>query len=76
MTKEAFLEDLITMLDTKQNIDLETDLLDIEEWSSLSAMTFLEMAEEKYGVKIEPFEIAEAVLVEDLFDAIQRNNKA
>ena len=49
MTKEAFLEDLITMLDTKQNIDLETDLLDIEEWSSLSAMAFLEMRSNHQG---------------------------
>ena len=75
MTQEVFMKDLKEMLHTAQEIEMETDLLDIEEWNSLSAMKYLAMAEEKYGCMIEPFEIAEAVLVEDLYDAIRRNMK-
>ena len=46
---------------------MDTDLLEIDEWGSLSAVEFLVMIEEKYGVKAEPFSVAEAILVEDLY---------
>ena len=73
MISEAmFLNDLKEMLKSNEEISMETDLLDIEEWSSLSAMSFLAMAEEKYNKKIEPFQIAEAILVEDLYDIVSR----
>ena len=50
-----------------------TDLLDIDELDSFSAMSFLAMIEEKYGIKVEPFAIAEAILVEDLYEIVKNN---
>lgn len=65
---EQFIKDLKEMLSSDKDINMETDLLDIDEWDSFSSVTFIAMAEEKYNKKIEPFSVAEAVLVEDLYN--------
>ena len=70
ISKEKFVEDLNEMLGTNEKISMETDLMDIESWDSFSMVAFIAMAEEKYSVVIEPFSVAEAVLVEDLYDAV------
>ena len=71
VAKEQFLTDFKALLSTEDDILMETDLLDIAEWDSFSAMSFLSMIEEKYGIKAEPFAIAEAVLVEDLYEVVK-----
>lgn len=70
VSKEQFMEDFKRLLSTKQDIDMETDLLDIEGWDSFSAISFLAMIDEKYGVKAEPFNVAEAIFVEDLYTIV------
>ena len=67
VSEEQFLNDLKELLETGEDITMDTDLLEIDEWGSLSAVEFLVMIEEKYGVKAEPFSVAEAILVEDLY---------
>ena len=54
---------------------MDQDLLDIDEWDSFSAISFLNMIKEKYQVEAKPFAIAEAVLVEDLYNVIQNLGK-
>ncbi len=71
VSKEQFMEDFKGLLSTKQDIDMETDLLDIEGWDSFSAISFLAMIDEKYGVKAEPFSVAEAIFVEDLYILVE-----
>ena len=73
ITKEQFLKDFKNLLSTKQNIDMDTDLLDIDGWDSFSAISFLTMIDEKYGVKAEPFNVAEAIFVEDLYNIVDNN---
>ena len=70
ITEEVFLADLKDMLKAEENIELDTDLMDIESWDSFSMMAFISMAEEKYNAKFEPFAIAGAVLVEDLYNVV------
>ena len=70
ITFEEFLNDLRELLGTDEIIDLNTDLLDIDSWDSYSAFAFIAMAEKKYNKKIEPYLIAEAVFVEDLYNCI------
>lgn len=70
ITEEQFINDFKELLSTKQDIDMETDLLDIDGWDSFSAISFLSMIDEKYGVKAEPFNVAEAIFVEDLYHII------
>lgn len=71
--EDVFLKDLKVLLSTTEDIGMDTDLLDIDNWDSFSAMSFLAMIEEKYGIKVEPFAIAEAILVEDLYEIVKNN---
>lgn len=70
VNEEKFLSDLRAMLKNEGEIDMDTDLMDIENWDSFSMMSFIAMAEEIYGAKFEPFAIAGAVLVEDLYNVV------
>lgn len=71
ISKKQFIVDLKEMLGTNDQIEILTDLLEITEWDSFSRIAFIAMAENKYGVTIKPFSIAEAVLVEDLYEAVK-----
>lgn len=70
ISTEQFLNDFKKLLSTSDSIDLDTDLLDIDGWDSFSAISFLSMIEEKYGVNAEPFTVAEAIFVEDLYSIV------
>lgn len=70
ISQEQFINDLQTMLKTDEEVAIDMDLLDIEAWDSFSMVAFMAMAEEKYKVKLDKFTVAEAVLVEDLYDAL------
>ena len=67
INEKQFLKDLQDMLKTEEKLELDTDLMDIENWDSFSMMLFITMVEEKYGAKFDPFVIAGAVLIEDLY---------
>lgn len=69
--EKQFLKYLKDMLESDEEIEMDTDLMDIENWDSFSMMSFIAMAEEKYGAKFEPFAIAGAVLVEDLYNVVE-----
>lgn len=75
VTQEQFLKDFKELLSREEEILMDQDLLDIDEWDSFSAISFLNMIKEKYQVEAEPFAIAEAVLVEDLYNVIQNLGK-
>lgn len=70
ISEEQFINDLQVMLKTEEVITMDMDLLDIESWDSFSMVAFVAMAEEKYNVKVDKFSVVEAVLVEDLYDAV------
>lgn len=71
MSKEEFIDDLKELLSSDSDISLTTDLFDIDEWNSCSAMGFIDLFETKYNKKIDVFSIAEAVYVEDLFNIVK-----
>ncbi len=48
----------------------ETTFRNIEEWSSLSALGLIAMADEEYDVEISGIEIRETQTIQDLFDLI------
>ena len=73
VTEEQFLKDFKELLKSSTDIEMDTDLLDIDGWDSFSAISFLSMIDEKYGVKAEPFTVAEAIFVEDLYHIIDNN---
>lgn len=69
--QEQFLKDFKELLTTDDVISMDTDLLEIDAWDSLSAVSFLEMISEKYGIEAEPFTVAEAIFVEDLYHIVE-----
>lgn len=73
INEKQFLEDMRFMLKTECELEMDTDLMDIDNWDSFSMMSFIALAEEKYGAKFEPFAIAGAVLVEDLYNVVKES---
>lgn len=71
VSQEQFLADLKELLSTNEDMSMDSDLLEIESWDSFSAVSFLAMIYEKYGVDVEPYTIAEAVFVEDLYNTVK-----
>jgi len=52
-------------------IDKDTKFKDIDEWSSLFALTIIALADEEYEVRIKGDEIAKTNTVEELFELIK-----
>lgn len=51
-------------------ISLETAFHDLDEWSSLTAMSLIAMAKTQYGKTITGSEVRKCTTVEDLFNLI------
>lgn len=65
---DAFLQNLIEVLDAEvDEIDLNTELLSIPEWDSLSRVSFAAMADIKYNKKLLSTDIKRAKTVGELF---------
>jgi acyl carrier protein len=48
----------------------DTEFKDMDEWSSLSALSIIAMIDEKYGITIKGKDIRNAETIEDLFNII------
>ena len=70
MDEQKFLTDLIELLDTEDEISLDTNLEDIEEWDSLSYVSFVAVALSKYKVSVAKDDIKNAKTVNDLYKAV------
>ena len=51
MNKEQFLEEMIEVLQTEDEITMDTVLEDLEEWDSLSIMSTMAFLDKNFGVK-------------------------
>lgn len=49
----------------------ETKFKDLEEWSSLSALTIIAMVDENYDVSIKGEDIRNSTTIKDLFEVVQ-----
>ena len=70
MEKE-FLEKMIDILDCEQEITMDSILADIEEWDSLSFVSFLAMADASYGKRVIPADVKSAKTIADLFKIVK-----
>ena len=59
------------VLDTEMEISMDTALGDIEEWDSLSVVSFIAMAKTACGKKVERVAIANAKTLQDLYALVQ-----
>ena len=67
MKSEEFIKKLADIMDTEADLNLSTKLADVEDWDSLSMVSFFSFCESKLGKKLLPEQIKSAQTVEDLF---------
>ena len=67
MNVEEFLKKLVDLMDTDAEINLSTKLADVEDWDSLSMVSFYSFCDSKLNRRLLPEQIKAASTVEDLF---------
>ncbi len=68
---EQFLEKMMDILDCEQDVTMETVLADLEEWDSLSLVSFMAMANAAYGKKVILADVKMAKTIEDLYELVK-----
>ena len=71
MTENAFIEKMVDLMDTEDELTMDTNLLDIEEWDSLSFVSFIAFANAQAGKKLTPDMVRSATTVSDLYHLIE-----
>ncbi len=72
MKIEEFIENFADQFDETDasEINASTNFRDLEEWSSLIALSIIAMVDEEYDVTLKGDDIKDANTVEDLFNTI------
>jgi acyl carrier protein len=75
MELKDFLENFAAQFDDTDASEIKEDTVfkELEEWSSLIALSVIAMVDEEYDVTIKGDDIRNSITVEDLFNAV--NNK-
>lgn len=71
MTVEEFKEQMQDLLNRDEEVELDENLDDIEEWDSLGYVAFLAMAAEFTEKTIKASEVRSAKTVQDLYNLIE-----
>lgn len=68
-----FLEKFVLIFDdtSSEQIAISTTFRDLEEWSSMTALSLIAMADEEYNVRITGDEIKKSNTVADLYNLIK-----
>ena len=59
------------ILDAEDEVTMATELDSLEEWDSLSVVSYVAMANAACGRKIEVKKVCDAVTLQDLYDMLQ-----
>lgn len=68
---EQFIERIIDVMDIEEEITADTVLEDLEEWDSLSLVSFMAMANAAYGKKVIAADVKMAKTVADLYELVK-----
>lgn len=73
MEKIKFLENFASQFEetSVDEITFETNFKELDEWSSLMALSIIAMVDEAYGAKIKGEDIRKSSTVEDLFNIVK-----
>ncbi len=66
MNREEFLEAMVDVLQTEEEITFDTLLEDLEEWDSLSIMATMAFLEKEFGVKTSMKDYQNMQTIEDI----------
>ena len=67
MTEKEFLDVMDEILDTEESVSMDTVLEDLEEWDSLSIVSFLAMVDVEYGKTMRAAQFKDAQTIGDLY---------
>ena len=73
MELEEFIKNFAEQFDDTDlsEIKADTEYKELDEWSSLVALSVIAMVDEEYGITIKGNEITNSKTVEDLFNAVK-----
>jgi acyl carrier protein len=73
MEIEDFLSNFAAQFDETEPEEFVPELSfhDLDEWSSLNALSIIAMVDEEYGVKLTGNDIREATSIKDLFEVVK-----
>lgn len=73
MNTQEFIQNFANLFDETDasEFTLSTEFRNLEEWSSLIALSVIAMADEEYNVKLKGDDIKKANTVEDLYNTIK-----
>lgn len=71
MDKEEFLNRMTDILDAEDDVTMDAVLADIEEWDSLSVVSYVAMANTSCGKKVNVKDVREAVTIQDLYNLLK-----
>lgn len=69
---EQFIEKMIDVMDIEEEITVDTVLANLEEWDSLSVVSFMAMANTAYGKKVAASDVKMAKTVADLYELVKK----
>lgn len=72
MNEQEFIEKLTDVMDTEEELQMDYVLEEIEEWDSLSYVSFLALCSKVAKTHVEPQEVRDAKVVRDLYQLINR----
>jgi acyl carrier protein len=77
MNASEFLNNFANQFDeTELSVfNLKTNFKELNEWSSLTALSVMAMIDEEYGIMLSGNEINVANTIEDLFKLVEQKNK-
>ena len=67
MNEQNFVKKMVELMDTEDEITMDTQLEEIEEWDSLSYMAFLAMCTSVSDRKITASDVKQAKTIRDLY---------
>lgn len=72
MEIQKFIENFAAQFDEVEpnSLNPETKFRDIEEWSSLMALSFIAMVDEEYKVKVKGDDIRNSKTIKDLYNIV------
>lgn len=70
MTERTFLDEMTDLMDTEQELSMDTALADIEEWDSLSHVAFMAYAATHNLGNVSPQDVKKAKTLCDLYELL------
>lgn len=68
---EQFIEKMVDILDSEEEITMNTVLGELEEWDSLSIVSFMAMVNAVYGKKVVLANVKAAETIKDLYELVK-----